>query len=102
MPPLRFVKSSPIDCTEVPLIVVGVAIPVVTSVAKLGSVVYINMVVVLSPPGFTVPFKCALNAVTFEAGCPNGMGEAVGGGSVVKVPIVEFVTPEELLPTTRT
>ena len=60
------------------------------------------MVVVLSPPGLTVPLRRALYAVTLVAACPTGTGEAVGEGSVVKVPIVEFVTPEELLPTTRT
>ena len=76
--------------------------PVVTSVAKVGSVVYINIVVVLSPPGFTVPLRRALNAVTLVAVCPTGIGDAVGEGSVVKVPIGEFVIPEELLPTTRT
>ena len=78
----------------------GVAIPVTTSEPKVGSVVYINIVVVLSPPGFTVPFKCALYAVTFVAASATGVGDAVGEGSVVKDPIGEAVTPDELTPVT--
>jgi hypothetical protein len=71
-------------------------------VAKVGSVVYINIAEELRPPGFTVPFKWALYAVTFVAASTAGVGDAVGDGSVVNVPMGEEVTPDELVPTTLT
>ncbi|CAB4763613.1 unannotated protein [freshwater metagenome] len=64
--------------------------------------VYMKSAEELRPPGFTVPFNWALYAVTFVAASATGVGAAVGDGSVVKVPIGEVVTPEELVPSTLT